>query len=92
MVMNLGIFHSYGSSSPSNRGEEQVLLYLPSFSVLVSGLHTVGASVIETALQTCEHFLSVLDHCDIDVSVDTPPSALAQHWAEFLHDYYMVAQ
>lgn len=58
----------------------------------MSGRQFVGASVIETALRTCEYFLSVLDHCDIDVSVDTPPSVLAQQWADFLHDYYMVAQ
>lgn len=56
------------------------------------GRQFVGAAMIETALQTCEQFLSVLDHCDIDVSVETPPTALAQQWAEFLHDYYMVAQ
>lgn len=65
---------------------------MPSFSFLVSDCLIVGASVIEMALQTCEHFLSVLDHCDIDVSVETPPSVLAQQWAEFLQDYYMVAQ
>lgn len=58
----------------------------------MSGGQFVGAAVVETALHTCEQFLSVLDHCDIDVSEETPPGALVQQWAEFLHDYYMVVQ
>lgn len=44
------------------------------------------------ALQTCEQFLGVLDHCDIDVNAETPLTVLEQQWAEFLHDYYMVVQ
>lgn len=56
------------------------------------GHRFVGAGMIEMALQTCEQFLGVLDHCDIDVSTETPPTVLEQQWAEFLHDYYMVVQ
>lgn len=79
--------------NPQNEKKER--RYQFASSILASdrtGHQFVGAAMIETALQTCEQFLSVLDHCDIDVSVETPPTALAQQWAEFLHDYYMVAQ
>lgn len=54
--------------------------------------HFVAADIIERALQTCEQFLSVLDHCDIDMSVEESPTALELQWAEFLHNYYMVVQ
>lgn len=78
--------------SQSVRPEKRRHRHQYAFSVLVSGCQFVSAAVVEMALNTCEQFLSVLDHCDIDVSEETPPGALAQHWAQFLHDYYMVAQ
>lgn len=53
---------------------------------------SVGLGVIDTALQVCQEFLSVLEHGDIDVTVETPPSVEEQQWAEFLRDYYMVVQ
>ncbi|KAM7401987.1 hypothetical protein PAMP_017264 [Pampus punctatissimus] len=51
---------------------------------------SVGPGVIDTALQVCQEFLSVLEHGDIDVTVETPPLVEEQQWAEFLRDYYMV--
>lgn len=53
---------------------------------------SVGPGVIDTALQMCQEFLNVLEHGDIDVTVETPPSGEEQQWAEFLRDYYMVVQ
>ncbi|KAK2862241.1 hypothetical protein Q5P01_001774 [Channa striata] len=50
----------------------------------------VGAEIIETALHVCQEFLSVLEHGDIDVTVNTPLSQKEQRWAEFLQNYYMV--
>ncbi|KAM6947935.1 tubulin monoglycylase TTLL3-like [Lycodopsis pacificus] len=50
----------------------------------------VGPGMIDMALHVCQEFLNVLEHGDIDVSVETPPSVEEQHWAEFLQDYYMV--
>lgn len=53
---------------------------------------SVGSQVIATALHVCEEFLGVLEHSDIDVAVETPPSVKEQQWAEFLQDYYNVVQ
>ncbi|XP_044037991.1 tubulin monoglycylase TTLL3 isoform X2 [Siniperca chuatsi] len=50
----------------------------------------VGPGMIEVALHVCQEFLCVLEHSDIDVTVETPPSVEEQQWAEFLQDYYMV--
>ncbi|XP_074489166.1 tubulin monoglycylase TTLL3 isoform X1 [Sebastes fasciatus] len=50
----------------------------------------VGPGMIDTALHVCQEFLSVLEHGDIDVTVETRPSVEEQQWAEFLQDYYMV--
>lgn len=52
----------------------------------------VGPAMIDMALHVCQEFLSVLEHVDIDVTVETPPSVEEQQWAEFLQDYYMVVQ
>ncbi|XP_053171475.1 tubulin monoglycylase TTLL3 [Scomber japonicus] len=51
---------------------------------------SVGPGVIDTALQVCQEFLSVLEHSDIDVNEETLPSMKEHQWAEFLLDYYMV--
>lgn len=53
---------------------------------------SVGPEMIDTALHACQEFLSVLEHGDIDVTVETPPAVEEQQWAEFLQDYYMVVQ
>lgn len=52
----------------------------------------VGPGMIDMALRVCQDFLSVLEHGDIDVTEETPPSVEEQQWAEFLTDYYMVVQ
>lgn len=52
----------------------------------------MGSAMINTALHVCQEFLSVLEHGDIDITVETPPSVKEQQWAEFLQDYYMVVQ
>lgn len=52
----------------------------------------VGSEMINTALHVCQEFLSVLEHGDIDIAVETLPSVQEHQWAEFLQDYYMVVQ
>lgn len=56
------------------------------------GRRSVGAGTIDMALHACQQFLRVLEHCDIDVTIETPPAAQEQQWAKFLQDYYMVVQ
>lgn len=56
------------------------------------GRQSVGAGVIDMALHVCQQFLRVLEHCDIDVTIETPPAVEEQQWAKFLQDYYMVVQ
>ncbi|KAM8758098.1 tubulin monoglycylase TTLL3 isoform 1-T2 [Acanthopagrus schlegelii] len=50
----------------------------------------VGPGMIDIALHVCQEFLSVLEHGDIDVTVETPPSVEERQWEEFLQDYYRV--
>ncbi|XP_040015747.1 tubulin monoglycylase TTLL3 isoform X2 [Xiphias gladius] len=50
----------------------------------------VGPEMIDIALAACQEFLSVLEHGDIDLTVETPPAVQEEQWAEFLRDYYMV--
>ncbi|XP_030274535.1 tubulin monoglycylase TTLL3 isoform X2 [Sparus aurata] len=50
----------------------------------------IGPGMIDIALHVCREFLSVLEHGDIDVTVETPPSVEEQQWEEFLQDYYRV--
>lgn len=52
----------------------------------------IGPGMIDIALHVCREFLSVLEHGDIDVTVETPPSVEEQQWEEFLQDYYRVVQ
>lgn len=52
----------------------------------------VGPGVIEMALRVCQEFLSVLEHCDIDVTAEATQPVQEQQWAEFLQDYYRVVQ
>lgn len=50
----------------------------------------VGPTIIETALRVCQEFLIVLEHGDIDVTVETPESVEEKQWSEFLQEYYVV--
>lgn len=50
------------------------------------------AETIDVALQACQKFLSDLEHCDIDVTIETSPTVEERRWAEFLQDYYKVVQ
>lgn len=52
----------------------------------------IGPGMIDIALHVCREFLSVLEHGDIDVTVETPPSVEEPQWEEFLQDYYRVVQ
>lgn len=56
------------------------------------GRRSVGAGMIDMALRVCQQFLGVVEHSDIDVTVETPSAAEQQQWADFLQDYYMVVQ
>ncbi|XP_036389172.1 tubulin monoglycylase TTLL3-like [Megalops cyprinoides] len=53
-------------------------------------MQTVGSGIIGTALRVCQDFLDSIEHHDIDISMETPPSLTEQEWAEFLHNYYLV--
>lgn len=48
--------------------------------------------MIDKALHVCQEFLNSLDHIDIDVTMETPPSLTEQQLAKFMHDYYLVVQ
>lgn len=49
----------------------------------------VGAGVIDAALRMCQQYLSVLEHRDIDITIETPRDV---SWGAFLQDYYKVVQ
>ncbi|XP_063071682.1 tubulin monoglycylase TTLL3 isoform X2 [Engraulis encrasicolus] len=53
-------------------------------------LSLVSARFIESALQVCQDFLDSLEHNDIDISMETPPTMTEQEWLEFIHNYYLV--
>lgn len=55
-------------------------------------IESVGSGIIDSALLVCQDFLDTLEHNDIDISMETPPSLTEQQWAEFLHSYYMIVQ
>lgn len=50
----------------------------------------VSPRIIESALQVCKDFLDSLEHNDIDISMETPPTLTDQEWSEFIHNYYLV--
>ncbi|KAL0978304.1 hypothetical protein UPYG_G00168660 [Umbra pygmaea] len=50
----------------------------------------VGPGMIDGALHICQELLNSLNHSDIDVPMDTPPSFTEEQWASFLHDFYLV--
>ncbi|XP_061543876.1 tubulin monoglycylase TTLL3-like [Phycodurus eques] len=50
----------------------------------------VSAGVINTALQKCQEYLSVLAHSDIDVTAKTLPFVEENQWNHFLQKYYSV--
>ncbi|XP_062400960.1 tubulin monoglycylase TTLL3 [Sardina pilchardus] len=50
----------------------------------------VSPRIIESALQVCKDFLDSLEHNDIDISMETPPTLTDQQWSEFIHNYYLV--
>ncbi|XP_026801286.3 tubulin monoglycylase TTLL3 isoform X2 [Pangasianodon hypophthalmus] len=52
--------------------------------------HRIGVGLIETALRVCQEYLNSLEHCDIDISLETPPTLSEQQWTNFLHSYYLV--
>uniref|UniRef100_A0A8C4XIJ0 Tubulin tyrosine ligase-like family, member 3 n=2 Tax=Erpetoichthys calabaricus TaxID=27687 RepID=A0A8C4XIJ0_ERPCA len=46
--------------------------------------------LVETALKVCQEYLSSLDHYDIDISSEIPPTMTKLQWEEFLGRYYQV--
>lgn len=77
--------------------EEQETINISKFLFLSTELDNVehrfvGPEMIDIALAACQEFLSVLEHGDIDLTVETPPAVQEEQWAEFLQDYYMVVQ
>ncbi|XP_045932541.1 tubulin monoglycylase TTLL3 isoform X1 [Micropterus dolomieu] len=71
-------------------GEQQNTTNGVSDELDISERRFVGPGMIDLALNVCQEFLSVLEHGDIDVTVETSPSVEERQWAEFLQDYYMV--
>ncbi|XP_077384623.1 tubulin monoglycylase TTLL3-like [Festucalex cinctus] len=55
-----------------------------------SVISPVSAGVINTALQRCQEYLSVLAHSDIDVTVKPLPFVEENQWNHFLQKYYLV--
>ncbi|XP_061113173.1 tubulin monoglycylase TTLL3 isoform X1 [Conger conger] len=53
-------------------------------------IESVGSGIIDSALHVCQDFLDALEHNDIDIAMETPPTLTEQQWAEFLHNYYMI--
>ncbi|TNM89014.1 hypothetical protein fugu_005268 [Takifugu bimaculatus] len=47
----------------------------------------ISAGVIDAALRVCQQYLSVLEHCDIDITIEMPRDV---NWGAFLQDYYKV--
>ncbi|XP_010879582.2 tubulin monoglycylase TTLL3 isoform X1 [Esox lucius] len=50
----------------------------------------IGPGIIDRALHICQELLNSLDHSDIDVTMDTPPTLTEQQWDSFVRDYYLV--
>ncbi|XP_058258450.1 tubulin monoglycylase TTLL3 [Hemibagrus wyckioides] len=50
----------------------------------------IGVGLIETALRVCQEYLNSLEHCDIDIALEAPPTLSEQQWTNFLHSYYLV--
>ncbi|KAJ7999228.1 hypothetical protein DPEC_G00213270 [Dallia pectoralis] len=50
----------------------------------------IGPGIIDRALHICQELLNSLDHSDIDVTMDTPPTLTEEQWGSFIHDYYLV--
>ncbi|XP_046714300.1 tubulin monoglycylase TTLL3 isoform X2 [Silurus meridionalis] len=53
-------------------------------------IQKVGVGLIETALRVCQEYLNSLEHSDIDVSLETPPTLSEQQWTEVINSYYLV--
>ncbi|XP_069045758.1 tubulin monoglycylase TTLL3 isoform X1 [Lepisosteus oculatus] len=51
---------------------------------------SISTLMIDMALQVCQDFLDSLDHSDIDIAMEMPPSVTEQQWEEFIHGYYQV--
>ncbi|XP_072239146.1 tubulin monoglycylase TTLL3 [Leuresthes tenuis] len=78
------------SRREESKGEEQITKNSGSEELNDMEHQLVGPEMIDTALRVCQEFLSVLNHSDIDVTAETPPSVEEQQWDTFLLDYYMV--
>ncbi|CAM4626620.1 unnamed protein product [Leuciscus chuanchicus] len=50
----------------------------------------VGTSLIDNALRVCQEYLNSLEHCDIDITLETTPTLSEQQWKVFLKNYYLV--
>ncbi|XP_043098250.1 tubulin monoglycylase TTLL3 [Puntigrus tetrazona] len=50
----------------------------------------VGTSIIDNALHICQEYLNSLEHCDIDITLETIPTLSEQQWKVFLQNYYLV--
>ncbi|XP_059416043.1 tubulin monoglycylase TTLL3-like isoform X1 [Carassius carassius] len=50
----------------------------------------VGSSIIDNALHVCQEYLNSLEHCDIDMTLETTPTLSEQQWEVFLQNYYLV--
>ncbi|XP_056605668.1 tubulin monoglycylase TTLL3 isoform X1 [Triplophysa dalaica] len=50
----------------------------------------VGVSLIDNALHVCQEYLNSLEHCDIDVTLQTVPYLSEEQWKVFLQNYYLI--
>ncbi|XP_077948490.1 tubulin monoglycylase TTLL3 isoform X3 [Gasterosteus aculeatus] len=55
---------------------------LPSSPVILS-------QMLDSALKVCHEFLESLEHRDIDIRSETPPTLTKEEWTEFINGYYL---
>lgn len=58
---------------------------LPSSPVILS-------QMLDSALKVCHEFLESLEHRDIDIRSETPPTLTKEEWTEFINGYYLAVQ
>ncbi|CAG06724.1 unnamed protein product [Tetraodon nigroviridis] len=78
--------HVVEGSSHRRADAKEEQLHLPE-DLSKHKLPFVNAGVIATALRVCQHYLGVLEHRDIDVTMETDGEV---SWGAFLQDYYKV--
>lgn len=77
--------------------DKNLFTHLPSFVGLnkLRKQHAgqrVETSIIDNALHVCQEYLNSVEHCDIDITLETIPTLSEDQWKVFLRNYYLVIQ